>query len=86
MIFANEMGFRKLGIVFCRGLSEEAKIFSGFLRKKFTVVSVCYKVSGIEKTNLDLEKMKSDTYEAMCNPIGQALLLNRRETDLNIIC
>ena len=86
MLFAKEMDFRKLGIAFCIGLSEEVKILSGFLQKEFDVVSVCCKVCGIEKTNLDLEKMKSDTYEAMCNPIGQALLLNRQETDLNIIC
>jgi uncharacterized metal-binding protein len=85
MLFANEMGFQKLGIAFCIGLSEEAEILAGFLRKTFDVVSVCCKVCGIDKNDLDFKK-KTDTYEAMCNPIGQALLLNRHETDLNIIC
>ena len=31
------------------------------------------------------QKLKPNTYEPMCNPIGQAMLLNKAKTKLNII-
>jgi len=31
------------------------------------------------------EKVHPNTYEPMCNPIGQAFFLNKAKTDLNII-
>ncbi|NQT27665.1 DUF1847 domain-containing protein [candidate division KSB1 bacterium] len=85
-LFVNRMGYKKLGIAFCIGLSDEAKILAEFLRKEFDVVSVCCKVCGIDKSSLELERMKPDVHEAMCNPIGQAMLLNKQQTELNIIC
>lgn len=86
ILFSHEMGFRKLGVAFCIGFSEEAKILSKFLRREFEVVSVCCKVCGIQKEVLDLEKIDPDVPETMCNPIGQADLLNQAETDMNLIC
>ncbi len=86
ILFSREMGFKKLGIAFCIGLSEEAKILADILRKEFDVVSVCCKVCGIQKDQLDLEKIHPDQEEVMCNPIGQAALLNQAKTDLNLIC
>lgn len=86
MLFSHEMGYRKLGVAFCIGLSQEAKVLCGFLRKEFEVVSACCKACGIEKSILELEKIDPDTQETMCNPIGQAFLLNREKTDLNLIC
>ncbi|AHM57870.1 hypothetical protein EAL2_808p03660 (plasmid) [Peptoclostridium acidaminophilum DSM 3953] len=32
-----------------------------------------------------MERRKGCEFEAMCNPTGQALLLNKAETDLNLI-
>lgn len=86
MLFSHEMDFKKLGVAFCIGLSEEAKILSKFLRREFEVASVCCKVCGIQKEMLDLEKIDPDVPETMCNPIGQAVLLNQAETDMNLIC
>lgn len=85
-LFVNRMGYKKIGIAFCIGLSDEAKVLAEFLRKEFDVVSVCCKVCGIDKSSLELERMKPDVYETMCNPIGQAMLLNKQQTELNIIC
>jgi uncharacterized metal-binding protein len=31
------------------------------------------------------EKVRPGTYEPMCNPIGQAVFLNKSQTELNII-
>jgi uncharacterized metal-binding protein len=86
ILFCREIGFKKLGIAFCIGLSEEAKQLADYLRNEFKVVSVCCKVCGIEKNKLHLQKIDPDSVESMCNPIGQAILLNNENTDLNIIC
>ncbi len=86
VLFCHEMGYRRLGIAFCIGLADEAKWLADYLRKEFEVVSVCCKVCGIGKERLDLQKINPNASESMCNPIGQAVLLNKAETDLNIIC
>ena len=86
ILFSHEMGFRKLGIAFCIGLAEEAKILCKFLRKEFEVHSVCCKACSIQKEILDLEEIDPNKPESMCNPIGQAMLLNQAETELNLIC
>ncbi len=86
ILFSNEMGYKRLGIAFCIGLSDEASMLAKLLRDKFEVVSVCCKVCGIEKSYFNFEKIDPGSAESMCNPIGQAILLNSAETDLNIIC
>lgn len=85
-LFADKMDMRKLGIAFCVGLSNEARTISDILAKKgFEVHSVCCKVCGIDKRELDVKRMDEEEREAVCNPIGQALCLERCGTDLNII-
>jgi uncharacterized metal-binding protein len=86
ILFSREMKYQKLGIAFCIGLSQEAEVFAEYLKTEFQVVSVCCKVCGIEKSSLHLQKIEPGVPETMCNPIGQAALLNKAETDLNIIC
>jgi uncharacterized metal-binding protein len=82
--FCKEMKFKKLGIAFCIGLENEAKILHKYFSKNFDVFSVCCKIGGIDKENFGLEK-RGNGFEAMCNPIGQAKVLNKNKTDLNII-
>lgn len=86
ILFSHEAGFHKLGIAFCIGLAEETKILCKFLRKEFEIHAVCCKACSIHKDILDLEEIDPKKPEAMCNPIGQAMLLNRAETELNLIC
>ena len=83
--FARMMEYRRLGIAFCIGLSSEAERLQRILEKHFEVHSVCCKVCGIDKTDFDFPKIKKYRYEATCNPIGQAVILNNKKTDLNII-
>jgi uncharacterized metal-binding protein len=99
--YAKEMGYKKLGVAFCIGLEKEAEILCTILSQHFEVSSVCCKVCGIDKSYFELERLhkgrvvnakgtvtgaEMDTEgEAMCNPIGQALILNKEKTDLNII-
>jgi uncharacterized metal-binding protein len=86
ILFAKELGYQKLGLAFCIGLSEEAKIIDEILSKHFEVVSVCCKVCGIDKKDFDLRQISSEGREVMCNPAGQAHLLNEAETQLNVLC
>ena len=86
ILFAKELGYQKIGLAFCIGLSEEAKIIENIFSKHFEVVSVCCKVSGIDKKNFGLQRISSQNAEVMCNPAGQAQLLNEAGTQLNIIC
>jgi len=87
--FADRMGFKRLGLVFCVGLKTEAAIVDTILKKKgFDVVSVCCKAGRTSKDLIGIEdedKIFQGTDEAMCNPIFQAMLLNEEKTDLNIL-
>ena len=86
ILFAKESGCQKIGLAFCIGLSEEAKIIDEILSKHFEVVSVCCKVCGIDKKDFDLPQISSEGQEVMCNPAGQAQLLNDAATQLNVLC
>lgn len=83
--FCKLMHYKHLGIAFCIGLSGEAKALQEILNEKgFKVSSVCCKVCGIMKEEFGLKKIDSSREEAMCNPVGQAEVLNKDGVDLNI--
>jgi len=84
--FAKELGCQKIGLAFCIGLASEAKAIEEILSRCFEVVSVCCKVCGIQKKTFSLERIGQNPQEVMCNPAGQAELLNRAGTELNIVC
>ncbi|MDD4601648.1 MAG: DUF1847 domain-containing protein [Negativicutes bacterium] len=81
--FAQEMECTTVGVAFCIGLANEAKYIVQYFQKFFTVHSVCCKICGLDKHKLNLEQIKEDRYEAMCNPAIQAKLLNDAKTELN---
>lgn len=85
-LFATEMGYTKLGIATCIGLIKEAQIIAEYLKKNFEVFLVICKNGGLLKSSLDLEQLNPEKDEVMCNPIGQALFLNQKQSDMNIIC
>ncbi|WP_292467652.1 DUF1847 domain-containing protein [Methanolobus sp.] len=85
ILYAKEMGYTRLGLAFCVGLEKEAKIIQKILEKHFDVYSVCCKVSSIGKEDYDLEKLHPDTFDPTCNPLGQAMLLKKKNTQINII-
>ena len=89
MQFANRLGVRKLGIAFCIGLRREAKVLADIYRENgFEVVSVCCKSGGIPKEEIGLkdeEKVRQGQYESICNPVGQASIMNAEGTGLNVI-
>jgi uncharacterized metal-binding protein len=86
ILYAREMGMKKLGIAFCIGLSKEAEIVDEVLIKQgFETHSACCKICGLDKSGLKVKKLHGpDKTEAVCNPIGQALRLESVGTELNI--
>lgn len=85
ILYAKEMGYKRLGLAFCVGLEKEAKTIHKILEKEFDVFSVCCKVSAIDKDDYDLEKLHPGTFDPTCNPLAQAMLLKNKDTQLNII-
>lgn len=89
MEFSRLAGFKKLGLAFCVGLRKEALEVNKILENNgFTVASVMCKTGSRPKEELGLrddEKVRPGQLEAMCNPVAQALLLNKEQTDLNVL-
>jgi uncharacterized metal-binding protein len=87
--FAKLMGYKKIGMATCIGLLDETNRLAAILDAQgFKPVSVRCKSGSIDKLELGLredEKVRPKTFEPACNPVAQARLLNRAETDLNII-
>ncbi|MBC7110533.1 MAG: DUF1847 domain-containing protein [Archaeoglobi archaeon] len=87
--FARRCGFKRLGIAFCIGLRDEAKVLADVLRRNgFEVFSVVCKSGSIDKEVIGLrreEKVRKSEFEAMCNPVAQAEILNKAGTELNLI-
>ncbi|UCB44016.1 MAG: DUF1847 domain-containing protein [Dehalococcoidales bacterium] len=88
--FAQKNGFKRLGLAFCSGLANEARIVVDILeRRGFEVISVCCKVGAIPKERIGIEPEEKISgpkfYESMCNPITQAEILNEEGVDFNIL-
>ena len=87
--FAKKCGYHKIGLAFCIGLSKEADEFQKILEYHgLEVVSVLCKNGAFPKSHIGIENhetISGDCNETMCNPIGQALLLNEQKTDFNVI-
>jgi uncharacterized metal-binding protein len=87
--FAKRMGFRRVGIATCISFVDLSRVFSAILESHgLEVASVACKNGGVPKEAIGLrdeEKIRPGTYEAICNPISQAGLLNRAGCELNVI-
>lgn len=88
--FLHRGGYHKIGLAFCTGLYEEAKEVTSILEYNgFEVVSIICKNGSITKDFLgitDAQTVRGNCKtETMCNPIGQALILNEAKTEFNII-
>lgn len=87
--FARKIGAQKIGIATCLGLMNEARTFAQVLRAKgLESFGVICKVGSTDKTAIGAPeemKVQKGSYEALCNPVLQAKLLNKEKTDLNVI-
>jgi len=83
--FCRQMEWHSIGIAHCVGFVTEAKMLKNYLERSLQVRALCCKFSQIDKQDYELPQVKEDRYEAICNPIGQAMFFNDQHTDLNII-
>jgi uncharacterized metal-binding protein len=88
--FAGKCNYRKIGMAFCVGLKQEARMLTDiFSAKGFEMVSVNCKVGGVPKEAIGLDPeekiMPAGMMETMCNPIAQAEVLNAEQVDLAIL-
>lgn len=88
--FCRRMGYKRIGLAFCGGLQKEAAVLARLMEAAgLEVASVMCKAGGRDKTCLGLapdEKInKAAAHESMCNPIGQAAVLNAAGTEFNVV-
>ena len=88
--FMHRAGYKKIGLAFCTGLFKEAQEVVKILEYNgFEVVSIICKTGAITKDFLgitDTQAVRGNCKtESMCNPIGQALLLNEQKTEFNLM-
>ena len=88
--FARKCGYKRLGIAHCGGLFKEAGLLTDILENNgFEVVSVQCKMGAIPKEGIGIgaeEKIAPpENWESMCNPIAQALTMNRAGVDMAVM-
>ena len=84
--FARRMGFHRLGIATCVGLLRESRALARVLRANgFEVYSIACKAGMADKTLVGIDEDCKAVGPNMCNPILQAMHLNRLGTELNIV-
>jgi uncharacterized metal-binding protein len=87
--FSKRMGYKKLGIANCISFVDHAYTLTGILESHgFEVVSVACKNGNIPKESMgitDAQKIHPGNFEAICNPVSQAEMLNAHGCDFNIM-
>jgi uncharacterized metal-binding protein len=88
--FARKCGYKRLGIAHCGGLALEAGLLAKVLEGNgFEVVSIQCKTGAVPKERIGIraeEKIAGpEAWETMCNPIGQAMIMNHAGVDLAIM-
>ena len=84
--FAKKIGAKKIGIATCVGLIKESRTLAKIFRNNgFEVYGVGCKAGTQRKVDIGIPEACNTTGVNICNPILQAKLLNKAETDLNIV-
>ncbi|MBT3312209.1 MAG: DUF1847 domain-containing protein [Desulfobacterales bacterium] len=89
MQYARNRGYNKLGLAFCFGLSYEAELLTNlFINEGFDVSSATCMSGGLTSDDIGLpeeDKIMKGQRQPMCNPIGQAMILDSEGCELNIV-
>ena len=90
VLFFKRAGYKRIGIAYCAGFKREMKVVGRvFTHNKLDIYPVICKCGSIPKEELGLSdewgKVHPGSFEAMCNPIGQAAYLNETETEYNVL-
>jgi len=76
------MEYQHLGVAFCVEMFREAETLAAVLRRFFEVSSVCCKLGGVTPEEV---RLPAGPNELVCNSVGQAMFLNMKETELNVL-
>ena len=89
VLYAKLRGYRKLGLAFCIGLSDEAQMLTNvLLNEGFEVAAVACMCGAICSDDIGLpeeDKIVAGYRQPMCNPIGQAAVLDNEGCQLNVL-
>ncbi len=89
MMYAKLRDYQKLGLAFCVGLSDEARLLTNvLLNEGFEVIAVSCMCGSLCSDDVGLpeeDKIVAGFRQPMCNPIGQAMMLDAEECHLNIL-
>lgn len=88
--FSKKIGAKRIGIAFCSGLADEAARASSILKKHgLEIFSAICSCGAVDKTEVgippDYKIRDTEKFEAACNPLLQAELLNQAKTAINVI-
>lgn len=88
--FSKLLKIKRIGIAFCAGLRDEAARLTDLLEGQgFEVSSALCKCGGVDKALMGVAEEDKiggpDKFEAGCNPLLQAELLNEAGTEINVI-
>ena len=88
--FSKKCGYKKLGLAFCGGLNDEARVLTEILENHgFEVVSVRCKIGATPKERIGIKPQQkiagAANWETMCNPITQAEIINAAKVDFAIL-
>ena len=88
--FARKCGYKRLGLAHCGGLAKEALLLTDVLENNgFELISVQCKMGAVPKERIgirpDEKIVEPEDWETMCNPIAQALVMNRANVDMAIM-
>jgi len=88
--FARKCDYKRLGLAFCGGLAREGGMIAEILENNgFEVVSVQCKTGAVPKERIGVspdEKIAGPKmWETMCNPIVQAMIINRSKVDMAVM-
>lgn len=89
LAFASRIGARKIGLATCVGLIGETRLFSKILELNgFEPYAVLCKAGSVDKSEIGIReelKLRPESFEALCNPILQAKMLNDWKSELNVV-
>ena len=86
MEFARKIDAKRIGIATCVGLLSESRTLASILRSHgFEVFGIACKAGVQKKTSVGIPEKCCSVGENMCNPILQAKMLNKQNTDLNVV-
>jgi uncharacterized metal-binding protein len=87
--FCLEMRYQRIGLAYCVDLLEPTETLARVLRRFFNVYPVCCKIGGFAVSDPlfgpEGERGRRPAQQVACNPRGQAEVLNRIRTDVNVL-